>query len=412
MIAPSFALTATERALPKLALDFTTALLDPRVTFTRSGNTATVTNSSGLIVGVNADTPRFDYDPITLACKGLLIEESRTNICLYSNLLNFSGVAFWIPTRATVSATAGTSPDGTNNAFALLETATTGTHYNNQAGITTVSGTTYTFSMFVKANGRTWALLQIVGSGVFPSANFNLSNGTVGTVNGAATATLTDVGDGWYRATITAATDTTSSQVRVYTMTGDNVSSFAGDVAKGLLIYGAQLEAGAFATSYIPTTTTALTRNADVAVMTGTNFSDWYNAGTGAFNCTVLPKSAAGTKPVLQFDDATVLNTIVMQENATAVELKITTLGVLQSTLSTGTITANTAYSSCGAWTAGSNVLSKSGGVAATGSPASIPTVTQSRLGSNGTNYFNGWLQKINYWPQRITDAETRAFST
>ena len=75
MITPSFALTATERVLPRLALDFTTASLDPRVTFTRALNTATRINSSGLVETVNADTPRFDY---TLnpggACKGLLIE--------------------------------------------------------------------------------------------------------------------------------------------------------------------------------------------------------------------------------------------------------------------------------------------------------------------------------------------------
>jgi hypothetical protein len=67
MITPSYLLTATERVLPRLALDFTTASLDPRVTFTRSGNTATVTNSSGVIVAVNADIPRFDFDPVTLA---------------------------------------------------------------------------------------------------------------------------------------------------------------------------------------------------------------------------------------------------------------------------------------------------------------------------------------------------------
>jgi hypothetical protein len=71
VITPSFGITATERVLPKLALDFTTASLDPRVTFTRTGNTATVTNSSGNVVGINADLPRFDYNPVTLACKGL-----------------------------------------------------------------------------------------------------------------------------------------------------------------------------------------------------------------------------------------------------------------------------------------------------------------------------------------------------
>jgi hypothetical protein len=60
MITPSFALTATERVLPRLALDFTTASLDSRVTFTRAGDTATVTNSSGYVTAINANLPRFD----------------------------------------------------------------------------------------------------------------------------------------------------------------------------------------------------------------------------------------------------------------------------------------------------------------------------------------------------------------
>jgi len=100
MITPSFALTATERVLPRMALDFTTAVLDPRVTFTRSGNTATVTNSSGVIAAINADLPRFDFNPTTLACNGLLIEESRTNLLLNSLINGVSLVTQLVTTTA------------------------------------------------------------------------------------------------------------------------------------------------------------------------------------------------------------------------------------------------------------------------------------------------------------------------
>ena len=91
MITPSFSLTATERVLPKLALDFTTASLDSRITFTRTtgaSNPAAFVNSSGYITAATNDQPRFDYNPVTLACKGLLIEESRANLLLQSE--NFS----------------------------------------------------------------------------------------------------------------------------------------------------------------------------------------------------------------------------------------------------------------------------------------------------------------------------------
>ena len=69
---------------PSFALNFTTGVLDSRVTLTRALNTATRVNSSGVIETVNANLPRFDYDPVTLVPKGLLIEEQRTNLGVYS----------------------------------------------------------------------------------------------------------------------------------------------------------------------------------------------------------------------------------------------------------------------------------------------------------------------------------------
>lgn len=86
MITPAYAPTATERVLPRLALDFTTGVLDPRVTVSRTLNTATRTDASGLIQLVDADLPRFDYDPSTLAPLGLLVEEQRTNLFLNSTI--------------------------------------------------------------------------------------------------------------------------------------------------------------------------------------------------------------------------------------------------------------------------------------------------------------------------------------
>ena len=407
MITPAFGLTATERVLPKLALDFTTASLDPRVTFARTtgaSNPATYVNSSGYITAATNNQPRFDYDPIALTCKGLLIEESRTNSLTYSEQFDN---ARWTVDNASISANAATSPANDLTADKLVENSANSTHrLRPTVSDPNVNGQ---WSIYAKAAGRTQIL--IFDAVATKGYGFDLSNGTAFAVSGISSVSapfIVPMGNGWYRCGINTPV---STNVNLYLMSNSTTFSYQGNGTSGVYIWGAQLEAGTFATSYIPTTTAALTRNADVAMMTGTNFRNWYNAGTGAFDCAVLPKSATGTKPVLQFDDATALNTIAMQGNATAVELKITTLAILQSTLSTGTITANTVYGGCGAWTAGSNALSKSGGAATTGSPVSIPTVTQSRLGSDGTNYFNGWLQKINYWPQRLTNSEVQAFS-
>ena len=410
MITPSYALTATERVLPNLALDFTTASLDARVTFTRTGNTATVTNSSGYVVGINANLPRFDYNPVTLVCNGLLIEESRINILPYSNLLNFAQTAYWIAANATVSANAGTSPDGTNNAFALYETATSGTHPLNQAGIVTVNASTYTLSIYLKANGRTSALLQMIGTAVFPSVNINLTTGALGTINGTATATSTNAGNGWWRVSITAATDTIATQFRIYPTTGDNVISYAGDITKGILASSAQMEPGAFPTSYIPNAAaTTTTRNADNATMTGTNFSSWFTGG--ATNSTfqvnfIYPnaKTAGGqrylgfngftgfldTGGFLGFYDGTgtrVLGTMVASNNT-----KKYAIGFSGTTCSAGkdSALATAAYSSA----------------------AFAPTAMYLWYGQSTTvGELNGTIKQIYYWPQRLTNAELQAFS-
>lgn len=84
MITPAYSPTATERVLPRLALDFTTAIADPRVATTRAGNTATRFNQNGLIEIVSANLPRFDFSPTALTCQGQLIEETRANLFLNS----------------------------------------------------------------------------------------------------------------------------------------------------------------------------------------------------------------------------------------------------------------------------------------------------------------------------------------
>lgn len=110
MITPAYAPTATERVLPRMALDFTTATLDARVTIARALNTATRVNSSGYIEGVNANLPRFDFSPTSIGtCLGLLIEEARSNIILQSADL----ATTWTVLTAAVQADQTTAPDNT-----------------------------------------------------------------------------------------------------------------------------------------------------------------------------------------------------------------------------------------------------------------------------------------------------------
>jgi hypothetical protein len=414
MITPSFGLTATERVLPKLALDFTTASLDARITFTRAGNTATRINTSGYVELINADLPRFDFNPITLTCTGLLVEESRLNLATYSadfsNTATAGSLRPWAWTRATVSLTSGSAPDNTNNANKLTEDATASATHQVTATFTVSMLESYTLSVFAKKDTRDFIALDIF-DGTNHKTFFNLTTGQVGTVGSGTTATITAFKDGWYRCTVSRVVALVSVTTVINLASANNTTSYTGDGTSGLFIWGAQLEAGAFPTSYIPTVAATVTRNADVATMTGTNFSDWYSAGAGGIVARVLPSTVSGTRPALQLDDATANEVITLRGSTTNPELVIVDGGSPQAQIDAGTIAANTAYSLGAAWDTDNCAAAINGGAAVTDTSATIPTVTQARLGSDGTNYLNGNLQTLRYWPQRITNAEVRAFS-
>ena len=223
--------------------------------------------------------PRFDYDPVTLAPKGLLIEEQRTNLLLQSNTLaaypTWSLVQVGVPSISTVA-----SPDGSLNAWKLSELATTSAHQYIQNVTTTAQA--YTFSFYAKAAERTWVIADLYDGTTDSRAWFNLSTGVAGTTTAGLASTITAVGNGWYRVTCTKTMPAaTGSYAVIGIAPADNVSSYAGTAGSGVIVYGAQLEAGAFATSYIPTVASQVTRAADSASMIGNNFARWYNQSAG-----------------------------------------------------------------------------------------------------------------------------------
>jgi hypothetical protein len=413
MITPSFGITSTERVLPRLALDFTTASLDPRVTFTRAGNTATVVNSSGFVEPINADLPRFDFDPVTLACKGLLIEENRSNIVLQSNTLTTT----WSGVRASATLVTVTTPDGAASGYKIIEDTQTGGHFLRQTG--TFSVGTYTYSVYLKAAERTWARLQIGGT-TFGIADFDLGNGVVGTtVTAGFTRTITNAGNGWYRCTITGSASALATNIcAIFTLLGDNNASYTGVDGFGIYAYGAQLEAGAFATSYIPTEASQVTRTADVATMTGTNFSDWFNASEGAFVVDYTPYSPA-TNPNSQlfFDlhDTTASNRLRAFRSATANNASVlsTASGTTNGSITLTQIAANARAKIAVGYKADDLGMALNGGNASVDSAVTVPTATQLNIGCSNTNanQLAGHYQKLLYYPQRLINAELSAFS-
>ena len=378
---------------PTLSLNFLSGLLDPLVTFTRAGATATRVNASGLVETVAADTPRFDYTPVTLALRGLLIEGAADNICTYSQDFTNGGVTGWGAVNLTPSADTTVSPDGTQNADSLFETVTNAQHRLDKVLVNAAGD--YTFSCFIKSAGSRYASIRISVIGAY----IDLNNGAV--VNGGAT-TFGSVsyGNGWYRlfVGVTGVLANTTIRINNNGAVGGVAAAYVGNPADAIVVWGAQFEAGLVLSSYVPTTTAAVTRNADVATITGANFSSFWQADAGGAQVQVTPSTVSGIRPLIQFDDGTANEIIALRGNTTNPELYIVDGGVAQAQIDAGTISANTAYNLFGVWNINDCAAKLNNGAKVTDTNATIPTATQARIGSDGTNYLNGHLASIDYY--------------
>jgi hypothetical protein len=410
MITPAYGATATERVLPSLTLDFMGATLDPRITFTRADATATRVNASGNIETVAANTPRFDYNPVTLAIKGLLCEASATNLALQSQ--NFGTT--WAPTRVTI-AVGATSPDGTTNADRLVETATSGTHQVVQSSIPLTIGQTYRFSVYVKAAERSWIAMQLsTGFTSNPGQYFNVATSVLGNlVAGSPNARIENAGNGWYRCSIQGVASATTGLIVIYLASANGTVSYLGDVNNGLSLWGAQIELGVLETSYIPTTTTTVVRNADSAVMTGTNFSSVLTASQNGIVAEGSFKIASGFNPMVSLD-AGVPNTdsVRIRGNGTTLELAVYAGLAFTVQLNGATRAAGTIYKAGGAAKSTDYGISVNAATPVSQLSGVYPTgINQMQIGGDGVDFMNGWLRTIRAWPQRLINAELQAFS-
>lgn len=347
--------------------------------------------------------PRFEYDPVTLAAKGLLIEEQRTNLFLRSE--EFEN-ASWIKAGATVTANNTTSPDGTVDADKLVEDTSSGGHYVSATAAVT-SGTAYTVSVYVKASGRSW--VRVVFGAGFTTTNtwFDIANGTVGTI-GATSASIQNAGNGWYRITATqSATSSTSGQFFIAAETSGSSTSYTGNGTSGIFIWGAQLEAGAFATSYIPTVASQVTRTADQCSIVAPNFASWYNQSEGTIVADVSP--ANNGSYALAITDGTANEEIILRYASSGTAAVIRDGGVIQANFGTGVLTGKNAL----AYKINDFAVSTNGGAAATDTSGTIPTNDQIRLGAarDGTLNINGHIRSIRYYPTRLTNAQLQALT-
>ena len=397
---------------PSLNLDFTRGTVDPRISFTRSSG-ATRVNSKGLIEVAPAEVPRIDYDPVTRACKGLLIEEQRTNLLTYSE--QFDNAA-WAKSGASVLANQATAPDGTLTADKLIASAINAEHYADGVFQTT-SGVTYTLSVFYKCAEKSVIQMRTAGNTEDSASRFNLTTGTIiASAHGVEKSGIKELGNGWYRCWVVF-TATSTGNTFLRTQFFEPASVFTGDGTSGIYIWGAQLEAGSFPTSYIPTTTAAVTRAADVAVMTGTNFSSWYRQDEGTLFGEFGPyeNSGTGKNPgIAQLDDQTTNNLIRhFAGSSVSPVFGINTGGVNQAYISSGAITPSVISKTAGAYKTDDIARSFNGLAVGTDVSAVVPTVNRLLIGSGsgGINELNGYIRRVAFYPRRLSNTELQAIT-
>ena len=392
------------------------------ITFTRA-STGSYFDATGTLQSAAIDSPRFDYDPSTLAAQGFLIEEARTNSIRNNTMQGaVAGTPGTVPTNWSIvfntvtglsSSVVGT---GTENGITYIDVRINGTPsasvaqgvqigFDVSTGISAAASQTWTESVYLKvaagsasniANFR--INIQQYNAGVFVQSN--------STVITAPSATLTRAS-----ATSTFSASTTTGALPLLAL--ETTASAPIDIT--LRIGLPQLELGAFATSVIPTTTTALTRSADVASVN--TLSPWYNQTAGTFYTEFSVPQIGRAGRLVAIDDGSTNNMIdatVSATNATTIEaIAAGVYGGFASAV--GSITANTTQKSAFTFStsASETACLNAGTVGSNNLTLPSASLTRMLLGRQSTGVeLCGYLRRVTYYPRQFSNAELQTITT
>ena len=384
-----------------------------------SGTAAVVTATSTLgIVRAANNEPRFDHDPVTGVCKGLLIEESRTNIILQSE--DFGTTWSNDSGAVTITTDVETSPDGSTSADKIAEAASTTSRRICIQNITVTSGTTYSYSCYIKAGERDFAQLA-TGSGLNTAfQNFIVNGagaGTLGLSSGIVSSRIDAMPNGWYRCTIVVtATATGATTITVGPAPSSTITrwqTYASTAGSGIYAWGAQLEAGSFPTSYIPTTTASVIRSADVCDVIGADVHPSVGTLVVEFDRRTL-NSAIFRSPgrVLASASATAADYVGIDHNDTQIRTPIRAANATVSTLAFNNTSIGTTKTAV-AWSSGDS-SHVSGGVVRISTSAAIafanPLDTISFCGI-APNAICTTIARITYYKKRLPNAKLQSLT-
>jgi len=354
--------------------------------------TTAITNYIPALQTAPNNVARFDCNPTTGESLGLLIEEARTNLQTYSAGVGGTG---WNLSNATANLTATIAPDGTQTASLITESTATGSHGFSKI-IVVANATAYTISYYVKQFGNTTRNLALYDINTSSAAYINISNMTQ--ISGSFTVSFASVGNGWTRISYTGTSTSTSGGTYIY-LTQGTTTSYAGDGYSGFYVWGAQLEAGAFLTSYIPTVASPVTRVADLASVATTG---WYNISQGTWFGSVATKATNSAPRIVGTSSS----------SRTPLCMNSAFNGFMYdgaSVQSANTSTVNTTSKLATSWIGTTGSVSLNGGAVVTGAqPTGYANITNINIGndSGSTQFINSTIQKVAYYPIALSNAE------
>ena len=350
------------------------------------------------------NVPRVEYDADGNRL-GLLVEEARTNLVTYSEDFTTG----WsrsniLPFGSGSTSNAITAPDGTTTADLIVPTtASNNSHFIRTTAQPSVGvGTVATFSVFVKAAGYTSLSLRLINTDATSIINYDLTAVTASASDGSITA----VGNGWYRCTIKGASTNGTAWPWIYP---NQQATFAGDGTSGIYIWGAQVEAGLFPTSYMKNEGTASgkDRSADVASIPVADFG--YNTEVGSVVAEYLPIKVDSTIRSV-FELAKDNNDRLYSSSSTSKHWFVKSGGTDQASLDLGSSTEDQLNKIAGAYKQNDFAASLDGGSVTTDTSGVVQTgITDLHIGGikNATQfYLNGHIKSIKYYPRRLTNAQ------
>ena len=342
-------------------------------------------------------------------CGSWLFEPQSTNLVTYSE--DFSN-AYWIKSGASV-VSGFSSPNGGLNAFKLVEGVGGTFHFTQTTPLTVSSGATVTHSIYAKKGERDWL---VIGDSAVPNNYcwFDLLNGVIGSKqSGALSYSIELLSNGFYKCIATSTVPSTVSRPIFLTSTGDGINSYAGDGTSGIYIWGAQTEQQSYATSYIPTSGSTVTRNQDLCNNGGSLASINSTEGVLYFNTATLVNTQTTDTSITLTDG--INNILIFRYRSTnQINLKVFVNGVAQ-TEKTYTLSDATDFNKIAIkWQLNNYKIYVNGvSVFTSGSALVFPNDSINSLSfTDGANNFFGKTKAVAVWKEALSDQELSELTT